>query len=127
MITRTKDNIRNMTTTNATKKIMTLSDLAIDQIKLLLAKRGKPVFGIRIGVKSGGCSGLSYFIEYADSKNQFDEIVEDKGVTVLVDPKALMYLIGTEMDYAETKFKAGFTFTNPNEKAKCGCGKSFSV
>jgi len=127
MITRTKDNIRNMTTTNATKKIMTLSDLAIDQIKLLLAKRGKPVFGIRIGVKSGGCSGLSYFIEYADSKNQFDEIVEDKGVTVLVDPKALMYLIGTEMDYAETKFKSGFTFTNPNEKAKCGCGKSFSV
>jgi len=127
MITRTKDNIRNMTTTNATKKIMTLSDLAIDQIKLLLAKRGKPVLGIRIGVKSGGCSGLSYFIEYADSKNQFDEIVEDKGVTVLVDPKALMYLIGTEMDYAETKFKAGFTFTNPNEKAKCGCGKSFSV
>lgn len=111
----------------AAKEIMTLSDKAVEQVKLLLARREKSALGIRIGVKSGGCSGLSYFVEYADSKNQYDEIIEDNGVTVLIDPKALMYLIGTKMDYTETQFKSGFTFINPNEKANCGCGKSFNI
>jgi len=111
----------------ATKELMSLSEKAIEQIKLLLAKREKPALGIRVGVKSGGCSGLSYFVEYADSKNQYDEIIEDNGIKVLIDPKALMYLIGTKMDYTETHFKSGFTFINPNEKASCGCGKSFNV
>jgi iron-sulfur cluster assembly protein len=110
-----------------TKQIMSLSEAAATQIKALLAQRGKESFGIRIGVKSGGCSGLKYFVEYADEKGHFDEIINDKGVTVLIDPKALMYLLGTEMDYMEEKFKSGFTFTNPNEKGKCGCGSSFNI
>jgi iron-sulfur cluster assembly protein len=110
------------------KQIMSVSSKAIEQIKSLLARRGKPAFGIRVGVKSGGCSGLSYFIEYADAKNKYDEIiVVDNSINILIDPKALMYLVGTEMDYTETQFKSGFTFANPNEKVSCGCGKSFNV
>ena len=106
---------------------MSLTNNAASEVKNLLDKRGKPSLGIRIGVKSGGCSGLKYFVEYADVKNQFDEIIEDKGLTILIDPKALMYLLGTQMDYMEEEFKSGFTFTNPNEKGKCGCGSSFNV
>ena len=109
------------------KNVMSVTDLAAQQIKSLLDKRDKSSFGIRIGVKSGGCSGLSYYIEYADSKDQFDEVIEEKGVRLLIDPKALMYLINSEMDYSESQFKSGFIFTNPNEKGKCGCGKSFNV
>jgi iron-sulfur cluster assembly protein len=110
-----------------TKNIITITDRAANQVQTLLAKRGKESFGIRVGVKSGGCSGLSYTIEYADEKGKFDEVIEDKGVRVLIDPKAVMYLIGSEMDYMEEQFKSGFTFENPNEKGKCGCGKSFSA
>lgn len=106
---------------------MSLTERAVDQIQQLLGKRDKASFGIRVGVKTGGCSGMAYFIEYADDKNKYDEIINYKGVTVLIDPKALMYLIGTEMDYQETQFKSGFVFANPNEKGKCGCGKSFNV
>ena len=109
------------------KEIMSLTDNAIYEIKKLLDQRGKASLGIRIGVKSGGCSGLKYFVEYADQKNQFDEILHIKDITVLIDPKALMYLLGTEMDYIEESFKSGFTFTNPNEKGKCGCGSSFNI
>lgn len=109
------------------KQVMQLTERAAQQVKALLAKRGKTSLGVRIGVKSGGCSGLKYFVEYADNKNQFDEIIEDKGVTILIDPKALMYLLGTEMDFISEQFKSGFVFTNPNEKGKCGCGTSFSV
>lgn len=105
-----------------------ITDNAAEQIQHLLAKRGKPSAGIRIGVRSRGCSGLSYTLEYADEINKFDEVVEQKGVKVLIDPKAIMFLIGTEMDYKEeSKFKSGFTFTNPNEKGRCGCGESFHV
>ncbi len=110
-----------------TKSIITITERAAEQVRLLLQKRDKDSVGIRVGVKSGGCSGLSYIIEYADNKNQFDELVNDKGVVVLIDPKAIMYLIGSEMDYVEEKFRSGFVFQNPNEKAKCGCGKSFSA
>jgi iron-sulfur cluster assembly protein len=110
-----------------TKQVMALTEEAATQIKVLLAQRGKDSLGIRIGVKSGGCSGLKYFVEYADEKRHFDEMISDKGVTVLIDPKALMYLLGTEMGYMEEEFKSGFTFTNPNEKGKCGCGSSFNV
>lgn len=109
------------------KQIISITDSAAKQVTLLLSKRGKPSLGIRIGVKSGGCSGLKYFVEYADQKNPFDEIIQDKNVTILIDPKALMYLIGTEMNYVEEQFKSGFTFTNPNEKGQCGCGSSFNV
>ncbi len=109
------------------KKLLSVTDRAAQAVKQLIEKRGKPTLGIRVGIKSGGCSGLSYTIEYADSKNPYDEIVNDKDVTILIDPKALMYLIGTEMNYIETQFKSGFEFVNPNEKGKCGCGKSFNV
>lgn len=109
------------------KNVLTLTAEAINQTKALLAKRGKPSLGIRVGVKTGGCSGKKYYVEYADSKSPYDEIVEYDGVMILIDPKALMYLLGTEMDYHETSFKSGFIFTNPNEKGNCGCGKSFSV
>jgi iron-sulfur cluster assembly protein len=104
-----------------------LTDAAAERVKALLAKRGKPAVGVRVGIRTKGCSGLSYTIEYADEKGKFDEVVEQKGVTVLIDPKAVMFLLGTQMDYVEEKVKSGFTFTNPNEKARCGCGESFHV
>ncbi|WP_096704774.1 iron-sulfur cluster assembly accessory protein [Magnetospirillum sp. 15-1] len=106
---------------------MTITDAAAERVKVLLAKRGKPSVGIRIGVRSKGCSGMSYTLEYADEKSQFDEILEDKGVTVLIDPKATMFILGTEMDFVEDKMQSGFVFKNPNEKGRCGCGESFHV
>ena len=111
----------------AMKQAMTLTESAAERIKALLAKRGKPSAGIRIGVRSRGCSGLSYTLEYADEKGKFDEVVEEKGVTVLIDPKATMFILGTEMDFVDEKLQSGFTFRNPNEKGRCGCGESFHV
>jgi iron-sulfur cluster assembly protein len=104
-----------------------VTDAAAQRIQALLAKRGKPSVGVRVGVRSRGCSGLSYTLEYADEKGKFDEVVEDKGVTVLVDPKAIMFILGTEMDYVDEKLESGFVFRNPNEKGRCGCGESFHV
>jgi len=104
-----------------------ITDAAAARVQALLAKRGKPSAGIRIGVRTKGCSGLSYTIEYADEKTKFDEVVEDKGVTVLIDPKATLFILGTEMDYVEDKLQSGFVFKNPNEKGRCGCGESFHV
>ena len=106
---------------------MTVTDAAAERVRTLLGKREKESVGIRVGVRSRGCSGLSYTIEYADEKGKFDEIVQDKGVTILIDPKASMFIIGTEMDYVEDKLQSGFTFRNPNEKGRCGCGESFHV
>lgn len=114
-------------TAPAKKTVITLTDAAAARVKTLLEKRDPPAVALRVGIKTRGCSGLSYNVEYADQKMQFDEVVEDKGVTVLVDPAAVMFLIGSEMDYREDTFTAGFTFSNPNEKARCGCGESFSV
>jgi iron-sulfur cluster assembly accessory protein len=107
--------------------VITITEAAASRVKMLMAKAEKPVKGLRVGVKSRGCSGLSYFVEYADEKKKFEDIVEDKGVTIFVDPTAVMFLIGTEMDYKEDKLQSGFVFNNPNEKARCGCGESFSV
>jgi len=106
---------------------ITITDAAADRVKALLGGRGKPSEGVRVGVKKGGCSGLSYTIEYADDVQKFEEVVEDKGVKVIIDPKAIMYLIGSEMDFVEEKMKSGFTFKNPNEKGQCGCGESFHI
>jgi len=106
---------------------MSITDAAAERVKSMLAKRGKPSVGIRIGVRSKGCSGMSYTLEYADERTPFDEILEDKGVTVLIDPKATMFILGTEMDYVEEKMQSGFVFRNPNEKGRCGCGESFHV
>jgi iron-sulfur cluster assembly protein len=104
-----------------------LTATAVERVKALLEKRNKPSVGIRIGVRTKGCSGLSYTIEYADAKGPADEVVEQDGVTVLIDPKATMFILGTEMDYVEEKLQTGFVFRNPNEKGRCGCGESFHV
>jgi iron-sulfur cluster assembly protein len=111
----------------ARKQILDITQAAADKVKELIDMRGVESFGVRISVKSGGCSGLSYVFEYADSPNPFEEVVQEKGVRVLIDPKAIMYVIGSQMDYTQDAFKSGFVFINPNEKAKCGCGKSFNV
>ena len=107
--------------------LITISDAALSRINQLLDKRGKPSAGIKVGVRTRGCSGLSYSIEYADEISKFDEVVEKDGIKVLIDPKAVMFLIGTEMDYVEEQLKSGFIFRNPNEKGRCGCGESFHV
>ena len=111
----------------ALRQAMSLTDAAADRIRALLARRGRPAVGIRVGVRSRGCSAHTNTLEYADEKGKLDEVVEDKGVTVLIDPKASMFIIGTEMDYVEDKLQSGFTFRNPNEKGRCGCGESFHV
>lgn len=109
------------------KAVISITDRAAEQIKYLITKREKPTAGIKVRVKSGGCSGLAYKIEYADNIEKFDEIVTDKDVTVVIDPKAVMYLLGSTMDYVKEKMKEGFVFVNPNEKGRCGCGESFHV
>lgn len=109
------------------KALFTLTDAAKAQVHSLLGKRGKPSFGIRIGVKQRGCSGKSYTIEYADEKSEFDEILDLGDLKILIDPKAVLFIIGTEMDFVQTDLESGFVFRNPNEKGRCGCGESFHV
>lgn len=108
-------------------KAVTLTDAAAARVRALMAQAERPVIGLRIGIKSRGCSGLAYDITYAEEKGKFDEMVEDKGVTVLIDPKAQMYLFGSEIDWVEDKLQSRFVFRNPNEKGRCGCGESFHV
>jgi len=108
-------------------QLMTLTDAAAERVKFLIARADKPIIGLRVGVKAQGCSGMSYYVEYAEEKKMFEEVIEDKGVTLLIDPAATMFLIGSEMDYQEDKLQSGFTFNNPNEKGRCGCGESFHV
>jgi iron-sulfur cluster assembly protein len=106
---------------------MQVTESAGARVRALIDGRGKPTAGIRIGVRSKGCSGLSYTLEFADEKSPFDEVVEAHGVTLLIDPKAMMFILGTEMDYVEEQLQSGFVFRNPNEKGRCGCGESFHV
>ena len=119
--------MENLKKMNERPAMMTVSDAAAKQVQALLDGRDKPSAGIRIGVRTKGCSGMSYTLEFADEKGPFDEILEDKGVTILIDPKATMFIIGTEMDYVQDKLESGFVFSNPNEKGRCGCGESFHV
>lgn len=107
--------------------VLKLTDAAAERVKALIAKSEEPVLGLRVGVKKGGCSGLMYQVEYAKERKKFEEVVEDKGVRVFIEPTAVMFLLGAEMDYKEDKFSSGFVFTNPNEKDRCGCGESFRV
>lgn len=107
--------------------ILTVTDQAVVHIKQLLDQRGKPSLGVRIGVKTRGCSGLSYYIEYADEQNPYDEVIRNQGITILIDPKAIMFLLGVVMDFETNDLESGFTFKNPNEKGRCGCGESFHV
>ncbi len=108
-------------------QVMSVTPAAAERVKALIDSRGKPTAGIRIGVRTKGCSGMSYTLEFADAQQPMDEVVETGGVKLLIDPKASLFLIGTEMDYVEEKLKSGFVFTNPNEKGRCGCGESFHV
>ena len=109
------------------KQVITLSDNAANRIKEIMSNNEKNSIGVRVGVKSGGCAGMSYIMEYAKEINPTDEIIEDKGVKVFIDPGAIMYLLGTEMDYKKEQFSSSFIFKNPNETERCGCGESFKV
>ena len=107
--------------------IIKLSDNAANRIKEIMSSAEKNALGVRVSVKSGGCAGMSYIMEYAQDIKPNEEVIEDKGVKVLIDPKAIMYLLGTEMDYKQEKFSSQFVFKNPNETERCGCGESFKV
>lgn len=112
---------------DASPQMITLTDAAAERVKALLEKSDEPTLGLRVGISTKGCSGLSYVFEYAKEKRPHEEEIESKGVTVFIDPMATMYLVGAEMDYVEDKLRSGFVFNNPNEKSRCGCGESFSV
>ena len=107
--------------------VITLTDKAADRIKAIIAKSDKPILGVRLGLENAGCAGMAYKLDYAEEKAPLDEVVTDKGVTILVDPKAILFLLGTEMDYEETKLRSGFVFNNPNETDACGCGESVTL
>ena len=108
-------------------QIIKLSDSAAARIKEIMSNADGKTIGVRVGVKTGGCAGMSYSMEYAKDKKANDEVIEDKGVKVFIDANAVMYLLGTEMDYKKDKFSSQFVFKNPNETERCGCGESFKV
>ncbi len=110
-----------------TKQIITLSDNAAERIKEIMANSEDNSIGVRIGVKSGGCAGMTYVMEYTKEVNPNDELIEDKGVKVFIDSAAVMYLLGTEMDFKKEEFTSQFVFNNPNETERCGCGESFKI
>jgi iron-sulfur cluster assembly protein len=108
-------------------QVMRLTDAAATRIKDIVGKTEKPIAGVRVGVKNGGCAGMSYTMEYADSVQPHDEVVEDKGVKLLIDPKAVLFLLGTEMDFKVDKLSSTFVFNNPNQTSACGCGESVQL
>lgn len=108
-------------------KVVRLTEGAAARVKALMAEADKPYVGVRVGVKNGGCAGMSYTMEYAEAQNPLDEVVEDRGIKLLIDPKAILFLIGTELDYKVDKLQSGFIFNNPNQVDACGCGESVSV
>lgn len=105
-------------------KVMTLTDAASERVKAIMAKASKPVLALRVGVKNGGCAGMEYTMEWAEEQKPLDEVIEDNGVKVFIDPKAVLFLLGTQMDYKESTLKSGFVFNNPNQTSACGCGES---
>ena len=109
------------------EQVIRLSDNAANRIKEIMSKADNTAIGVRVGVKSGGCAGMSYMMEYAKEAKKNEEVIEDKGVKVFIDANAVMYLLGTEMDYKKDKFSSQFVFKNPNETERCGCGESFNV
>ncbi|MBN8981231.1 MAG: iron-sulfur cluster assembly accessory protein [Rhizobiales bacterium] len=108
-------------------QVMRLTDAAAERVKELSARADSQIVGLRVGIKNGGCAGQSYTVEYAHDVRPTDEVVEDKGVKVLVDPKAVLFLLGTEMDYKADKMQAQFVFNNPNQISACGCGESVQL
>ena len=109
------------------RQVMTLTDAAAARVRELTEAAGKPVAGLRVGVKNGGCAGMSYTMELAEATNPADEIVEDKGVRLLIDPKAVLFLLGSQMDFKVDRLSATFAFSNPNETSACGCGESVAI
>ena len=108
-------------------QVVRLTEAAAERIKAVMAKADRPIAAVRVGVKNGGCAGMSYTMDYAEKIEPLDEIVEDKGVRILIDPKAVLFLLGTEMDYKVDKLSAQFVFNNPNQTAACGCGESVQL
>jgi len=108
-------------------QVMRLTEAAATRIKEIVANSDKPIAGVRVGVKNGGCAGMSYTMEYAESAAPMDEVVEDKGVKLLIDPKAILFLLGTEMDFKVDKLSSTFVFNNPNQTSACGCGESVAI
>ncbi|MFZ0607455.1 MAG: iron-sulfur cluster assembly accessory protein [Xanthobacteraceae bacterium] len=108
-------------------QLMRLTDAAAERIKAVMAKAERPIAAVRVGVKNGGCAGMAYTMEYAETVNPHDEVIEDKGVRLLIDPKAVLFLLGTEMDYKIDKLSAQFVFNNPNQISACGCGESVQI
>ncbi len=113
-----------MATSRPRPKVMTLTDAAAERVKTIMSRAAKPVIALRLGVKNGGCAGMEYTLEWAEYKKPLDEVVEDNGVTIFIDPKAVLFLLGTQMDYQESMLKSGFIFNNPNQTSACGCGES---
>ena len=116
-----------MVTPRPRPQVISLTDAGADRIKYVMANAAKPVVGVRVGVKNGGCAGMTYTMEYAEEVGKTDEVVEDKGVRVLIDPKAILFLLGTQMDYKSDKLSAQFVFNNPNQTSACGCGESVQI
>ena len=116
-----------MATPRPKLQVMRLSDAAARRIQDVIGKADRPIAGVRVGVKNGGCAGMSYTMEYADTINPLDEVVEDRGVRLLIDPKAVLFLLGTEMDFKVDKLSSGFVFKNPNQTSACGCGESVAI
>ena len=116
-----------MATARPRPQVMRLSEAAAKRIKAVMARAERPIAAVRVGVKNGGCAGMSYFMEYADKIDPLDEVIEDKGVRILVDPKAVLFLLGTEMDYKVDKLSAQFVFNNPNQTSACGCGELVQI
>ena len=116
-----------MATARPRPQVMRLTEAAAARIKDIMAKAERPIAAVRVGVKNGGCAGQEYVLEYAEAANPLDEVVEDKGVTILIEPKAVLFLIGTEVDYETTRLSSKFVFRNPNETDACGCGESVTI
>jgi len=116
-----------MATARPRPQVMRLSEAAASRIKELMVKAERPIAGVRVGVKNGGCAGMEYTMEYVESIGPTDEVVEDKGVKLLIDPKAVLFLLGTEMDFKVDKLSSTFVFNNPNQTSACGCGESVQL
>ena len=108
-------------------KAISLTDRAAERIKLIMSRTETPKIGVRLGVKNGGCAGMEYTMDYAETRDPLDEVVEDKGVMILIEPKAVLFLLGTQMDYEEGVMSSGFIFNNPNQTDACGCGESVTI
>ena len=116
-----------MTAMRPRPKVMTLTETAAERVRDIMTRSERPVAGLRIGVKNGGCAGMEYTMEWAERQEALDEVVEDKGIKLFIDPKAVLFLLGTQMDYKVEQLKSGFVFNNPNQTSACGCGESVQL